>query len=550
MAAKLEKKIYLCLSIAMAVSFLTLRHGFNIFNPFNLEWLRGDAQFHHMAFAFFKQDSWHWPPGVFKNMSFPIGTSIGATDSIPIMAFIFKSLRSYLPLDFHYFGLWQVICLGLQGYWSFQLFYERLSSPIKSFLGSLFLTLTPVLLSWRFIHGGLCAHFLILWCMSFYFPLKEDPSFKFPLKSSLIIHFLASLIQPYFLPMTFGFHFIFLIMRKPILSTRKFLFYLILPLMTSILGLYLAGHFEVISPQDPWGFGYYNTDISSLINPMTSSLFIPELPLRDGQHEGFAYLGLGVITLIIFLMTQYCKRQAIKYIKEHKIVLLLLFAFLIYSFGSSYSIFGWKVLSISKVYWLIEPLKNIFRSSGRFIWPVYYAIIFSTVLVCLKRFNIKKWRTIFIIILFLQIIDLSPLFCRKEALIPYAMISRFKDPFKISPISINASNLKIISLFPRRYGGKACEKGEPLTEQQERDIFWFALENDLASTALMGAGRAPKKLINQRCQSEWESISTNGPQKDTLYVFSTLLPNSQTFRKTAKCQERSTLSWCTRSDAK
>lgn len=541
-----KRKSYLLFTLLSSLLFLILRHGFTIFDPTNLSWLRGDSQFHHIAFAFFRQDNWHWPPGIIQNLSYPIGTSIGATDSIPLLAFIFKGVSSLIPFEFQYFGWWQVICILLQGYWSFKIFEERLDSPLKSFLGSLFFITTPLLLSWRFIHGGLSAHFLILWSFSYYFPIKEG-RIDLPLKNITFILFLSSLIQPYFLPMIYGIFFVFIWLKRNQINKIKLLFSITFPIMISIFGLYLAGHFKATSAQDPWGFGYYNTDLLSFINPMETSLFIPGFPMRDGQHEGFAYLGLGIIVLILYYLKLFSKDQIKNGIRENKEISILLIAFFIYSFGSTFSILGWKFLSISKLYWIIGPIKNIFRSSGRFIWPVYYSLIFSILLVALKKFEHPKWKQLFYISLFIQLLDLSPLFYKGEKLIPFAMVARFKDSFKVEEFPNPFPNSETISLFPRRYGDIDCLKGAPLSEQQERNFFWFALKNNLKSTALMGAGRSPKNLINKECQKEWELLLSNGPKEATIYTFSGEIPSSEIFKKEAICSQFNSLSWCTRS---
>ena len=91
----------------------------------------------------------------------------------------------------------------------------------------------------------------------------------------------------------------------------------------------------------------------------------------------------------------------------------------------------------------IYGLLSIIRSSGRFIWPVYYLILIFGIISIFKLFNNKQKSLIVIsFILIVQIIDISP------ALKNYANSKVFnKVTFKNAPLS-TPHNSEIADINP------------------------------------------------------------------------------------------------------
>ncbi len=539
---KIQSNRYAILCFFLGIIFCIVRFGTIILDPLDLSWLRGDSQFHHIGFAFFKIDQWHFPPGVFKNYNYPNISSIGSTDSIPLIAFLFKMLRNYLPENYHYMGAWQLICYGLQGYLGYKIINFLTKSPLYSIGGAAFLILSPPLTAWRFIHGGLSAHFIILWAI--YKGLQHNtktPFNSFSHFSFVLVHFLTSLIHPYLLPMIYPFY-IILIFNHYKAKKSLIITYGSLVLFASLFGLFLAGHLAVNGGEDPWGFGYYNTDILTFINPVNTSVILPALPIRDGQHEGFAYLGLGMILMILFLLIRNRVSDLRHLITEYKQLWIVAILLGFYSLGSNISILGFKLVSFSKLYYLLGPIPNIFRSTGRFIWPLFYLInIFS--LYYLYKSAIQRKYVILTGFILIQIIDLSPILLNQEAVIASEMIARFKDPFHVHKITLNFSG-KRLSSFPRKYGHKNCETSEDMNEQQERDIFNFAIENHLESIPIMGMARSNPKQIDAECQREWDLIRKGIIEEGKILVFNKASYLRLPQKIKTKCTVQRDLYWC------
>lgn len=75
--------------------------------------LYGDWFKHYTGWLHFSHEAWSWPWVRIHSLLWPIGTSVTAMDSLPLMALLFKLFRNFLPPDSQYFGIWLLICFAL-----------------------------------------------------------------------------------------------------------------------------------------------------------------------------------------------------------------------------------------------------------------------------------------------------------------------------------------------------------------------------------------------------------------------------------------------------
>ena len=79
--------------------------GPEIVRPSNLGWLmRHDYQTHFLGWHHFRREPWQWPPGAIVSVGYPVGTSIGNADAVPLVAFLLKPLHGVLPDPLQYPG--------------------------------------------------------------------------------------------------------------------------------------------------------------------------------------------------------------------------------------------------------------------------------------------------------------------------------------------------------------------------------------------------------------------------------------------------------------
>src|SRR5262245_11976718 len=82
--------------------------GFRIVDPRYVDWimLGNDARWYYLDWAFFRREPWSSPPGRITRLLHPVGTSVGNTDSLPLLSLPLKLVSAWLPDEFQFFGAW------------------------------------------------------------------------------------------------------------------------------------------------------------------------------------------------------------------------------------------------------------------------------------------------------------------------------------------------------------------------------------------------------------------------------------------------------------
>src|SRR5687768_5815794 len=67
-------------------------------DPTNIGWCTGgDAATHYLGWSFFRNAPWGFPLGDNRSYGLELGSSIFYSDSIPLLAFMFKPFSRWLP---------------------------------------------------------------------------------------------------------------------------------------------------------------------------------------------------------------------------------------------------------------------------------------------------------------------------------------------------------------------------------------------------------------------------------------------------------------------
>ncbi|MCC6987708.1 MAG: hypothetical protein IT181_01835, partial [Acidobacteria bacterium] len=147
----------------IGAAFFAWVAGSRVLDPTEIDWLmKGDWVPHYFGWHYFRVEPWHWPPGAVHGYYAPLGTSIGLTDSIPLIGYLLKPLSGWLPTPFQYLGPFLLASFALQGALGARLIGRRVESVSAQALGAALFVLLPTLLI-RVGHAALCAHWLILW---------------------------------------------------------------------------------------------------------------------------------------------------------------------------------------------------------------------------------------------------------------------------------------------------------------------------------------------------------------------------------------------------
>ncbi|HPV70696.1 MAG TPA: DUF6311 domain-containing protein [Candidatus Magasanikbacteria bacterium] len=375
------------------------------FWPQNIDWILADGSDtfqHQIGWEFFRASPWVWPWGIIKNLNYPTGVSILYTDSLPLLAIIFKLIRQFLPSNFQYLGLWMFLCFVLQGMGGFLLMRLIKKDTILDILGSLFFVLSPIIFQRAAGHTSLVSHFIILAAL---FLCLSRPTVLSAWRWGVVL-VLAWLTHPYIFFMIVPFWLVEQIRLYKSTSKKKLWRDNLILLVILILLSWSIGLTSGEGSAD--GFGDFSLNLNALVNPLGWSNFLPQLPIQEHQFEGFNYLGLGLILLGIFSGSWLVikRREVIialgkKFWPVFVVVLFLFFLALSNKiYFNQHLIFSYSLPAI------IEKILNCVRSSGRLFWPVYYLLMIGA-LFSLRFF--KKTTAIIIISLALviQITDLS-----------------------------------------------------------------------------------------------------------------------------------------------
>lgn len=439
----------LFLAGALGGALALLRFGIAVISPENISWFRGDSVSHFLAWNFFRDEPWHLPPGRIESLLAPLGTSIGGSDALPLLAFPFKLLNAFLPANFQYLGLWLLLNYTLQGVFGYLLARTFCPQRWLALLAGLFFLFSPIMI-FRAGHIALSSHWLILLALLHLFRSGRT---RLERRSYavlwLVIVGLVGLTHPYLAAMVVPIA-LLSILREYQRGRIGVDYAAALSVgLLALLGLewWVSGLFGL---GRGGGFDFYTMNPNALLNPLDHSRFLPALPVRAGQYEGFAYLGFGVLVLSAAPLMFFVRhtRQTFHYLgvtlrRGLWPLLLLCVGFSLFSLGNTV-VFILEVvvlfllllvflvrnppailerlsalpfqrghlplflLCLGLVMFTAIPLvTSTFRAPGRFIWPVYYLFYLSLMVFLFRRFSPPVVAALLLTGLALQVADLE-----------------------------------------------------------------------------------------------------------------------------------------------
>ncbi|HDC4611962.1 TPA: DUF6311 domain-containing protein [Enterobacter kobei] len=343
--------------------------GMNILNVTNIQWFgSGDAAQHWLGWNFFRNTPiLQWPLGLNEPYGMEVSSSIVFTDSIPLLAIIFKFVSFALPDTFQYTGIWILLCCILQGVFSYDLINRNTHDKLYSLVASALFCLAPIMLFRMMGHFALSAHFLIIASFILYSMNNANKRWVLLIAISSAIHFyITGMILSVFVA-----YLATSIIKKEKTVARAASLFIVA--MLALAGtMYALGYFVIADGADGSGFGLYHMDLSAFINPMygwVSSLTHP-LPYQKLDYEGFAYLGAGVAFILIFGIACFSIYRGVSKSSIPGFAMCLFV--LLFAISNNISIGGHTVYSFNLPD-ILSKAANVFRSSGRFIWIFIYA---------------------------------------------------------------------------------------------------------------------------------------------------------------------------------
>ena len=523
-----------CLSAAL----FYILYGFKILDPTYVDWLLtdGDPGQHYLGWALYRNSPFRINFGLTNTAAYPFSTSVIFTDSIPLMALPCKIIGRFTKIQFQYFGIWGLLCIILMGILSCCLLKKYIENNVALILSAMLITLSPCMLKRLFWHTSLGAHFLIVIGLILIAYRRElCDTIGHTVMWWSLLSFLCSFIHLYFLAidsillaaficfklidlnsLSKGSRSKHAIIKEAAICISSALSYI----LTAALSIWLLGGFSSEMSNGAPGLTYYSFNLNSFINPLGWSSILPDLPLyADGQYEGFAYPGLGMLTAAVFTLSS----LVIKYIKSrtngtgtdstgpksplHASYIICgacLFLLIILAASSNEISCGSSLLIHYDIPEPVLKLWDVFRACGRLIWPAVYIICFS-VLIMLNR-TTKRSLTIILLILciFLQLTDLKDVIKEKHSVYTKTVVYKHRLKDKLIDDIVWNRRLKHIVFLDK----------DNLTQEELYSFAEFAARKKLTINDFYFA-RALNQPVNEAALDFFMH-----PSDDTLYVIS------------------------------
>ena len=387
----------------------------------NIQWLGGnlDPAQHYLGWALFREGPWTFPIGLNPHNGLSFSNSIVFSDSLPLFAILFKSLRYFLSQPFQYFGLWTLLCFVLQAWFAWKLLSLISESNWLKFFGLGLFLFAPPLLARVGLWTSLASHFLIL--AAIYLNLRPSQINRIFYWTLLIL--IAALVHFYLLAMVLVLWIAslldtFFIKKK--LCIRNLLAEISIGIFTLILTLWQAGYFSVESGSGKaGGYGTFRLNLLTLFDSREWSYILPNISMQIDFSNGFNYLGLGALIGLIFIFLDYIRKLIFSSIgTSHKVsrgvslgfekypFLYVIFTLMtIFAITNVVAIGTWQY-----VFPLPEPIisaASLLRASGRMFWPVFYFILLLIINYIQKNFSKNLAIILLGLLCIIQIVDTS-----------------------------------------------------------------------------------------------------------------------------------------------
>ncbi|MGE5182815.1 MAG: DUF6311 domain-containing protein [Acidobacteriota bacterium] len=327
-----------------------------------------------IGYRYFLHQPWHWPVFASHAVNVPYVKSVAFLDCVPLWALVNKAIATVIPpwssFSAHaYLGLWHAVVYALQacfGVACLRALGHR--SWRAAIVTALFVLAVPTWI-YRYRHPGLSAHWIELWALYLYLRRYVGRVWLAQLA-------VAALVYPYHAVLSLG------VLVATLLRTRDartIATWLPLGLATVALMTWFVGYFAAETARPQWGFEYESTNLLSWLVPLHSGIagdgrWIANVMATPWQYEGYAYLGLGCLMLLVALLPEARTLRGV--IARHAWLFAAVVACCVLAL-SNHVYFGSHELVAYPIPRLLGWIPRQFRSPGRFVWlPTYVLVIF------------------------------------------------------------------------------------------------------------------------------------------------------------------------------
>jgi hypothetical protein len=271
-----------------------------------------------------------------------------------------------------------------------------------------------------------------------------------------------------------------------------------------------AGYFMNVSSGET-GFGMYRMNLLALFDPSgfdaANWSFLYSLPWvrSNNNYEGFVYLGLGLIAVLLIslpMMTKH-REKLVKLLRGHIFIFLCLICLTLFALSNNIGIGAWT-FSIPLTPKLFS-IASILRASARMFWPVFYVIAIAGIYFLIRGYSRKIATTVLGIALAVQIVDTSGAWLEIKNKISHPgaqPVSSLSDPFWADA----ARHYKKVVRVPVWNEQAIWEK-----------FANYAAQNQLGTNSVF-MGRVDQQKIERSNQKIKEALAQGKFDPSTLYI--------------------------------
>ena len=521
---EINLRISFLIGMVLGTVVFLIIYGVQVLDVTNIDYLfnyEQDPAQHYLGWQLYRNSGWHFPIGLCDNSMYPEMASVVYTDSIPLFCLVFKLISPILPKSFQFIGLYGLLCYMLQGGFAKLLLRKYIKSEVACSLGSLLFIINISFIQRIFLHTALGSHFLILAGMVLFAYRKDFSNMKKRVLLWVLLGVVSVLLHVYIYGMIsimlVGYALVEAVdnENRVLIRVRDFVIYIVSYLTSSVFVFYLFGGFYGDVEVQGIGLGEYSANINTLINPQGYSLFFGSLPIIASQSDGLCYLGISGIILLIIGIVSIIKNHKTVFSGNKKvaacifIVTLMIWIFAlspVVALGDSYVDYSFLVPEF------IEKLWGIFRSTGRFMWPIGYLVMMIGI-VNSERLLKRFYSVLLVILVILQFVEYSPYMIGQHKLFnEYEHISFTADAFE----KYDFSEYKHIQ-FMKGYSHIDYYSSEDcyniLTGYTK-----LAIDKGL-TVSNFHFSRDYKTSVENQIMKSYEELLSGNPDKETIYIF-------------------------------
>jgi hypothetical protein len=403
--------------------------GIQIVNPNYVDWLQTGDGTMEIAWEFFRnQPIFQFPLGLNPKYGLEISSTIALDGNVPLFSLFFHPFSFLLPPRFQYLGIFLLLSFAFNYYFAQIIFKQLNLNEVNSRLGAILLATSPVILN-RYIentHYTLTSAFILFYAI--YLVLKSDSSF---IKWNCV-YLISILIFFYYTAIIAIIHIIFISQQIYVGSEKiknAFIKFIGIGISCYIV-MYFTGFFYGGVSASDVGYGLFKSTLTSLIDPTGWSRFLPDIKESTGAYEGFSYVGISTIILVLVFIFLFKKSQTkiTGFVPEFKILWIAGIFLYIFSLSNKIAIADIEIFQYPLPTFL-ESLIGTFRSTGRFAWLIVFILSIWLIYKISLKISVKNLTLVLILVIIFSLFDMkSQLMSQKNIKFSSPYISNLKSP--------------------------------------------------------------------------------------------------------------------------